>query len=76
MKFFSFPVFLISFAIGILVVYLTSPPPRPIMVYPTPENVSELLYRDKANQCYQFMPKEVNCPAKGGDVSHVPPQIE
>ena len=34
MKLFSFPVFLISFAIGILIVYLTSPP-RPIMVYPT-----------------------------------------
>lgn len=74
MKLFSFPVFLISFAIGMLIVYLTSPPPRPIMVYPTPDNVSELLYRDKADQCYRFMPKEVKCPADVNEVSHVPPQ--
>ena len=76
MKLFSFPVFLISFAIGILIVYLTSPPPRPIMVYPTPENVSELLYRDQASQCYRFMPKEVKCSSKSKTMSQIPPQIQ
>ena len=75
MKLFSFPVFLISFAIGVLVVYLTSPPPREIMVYPTPENVGDLLYRDDANQCYKFIPHETQCPKDESLVKKVPPQI-
>ena len=76
MKFISIPVFLISFSIGVLIVYLTTPPPRPIMVYPTPENVGELLYKDDANQCYRFIPKEVKCPSDINKVKHVPPQIK
>jgi hypothetical protein len=76
MKLFSFPVFLISFAIGFLVVYLTAPPPKPIMVYPTPENVSELLYRDKAGQCYNFKAKELTCPDDVNHIKKVPPQTE
>ena len=76
MKLFSLPVFLISFSIGMLIVYLTSPPPREIMVYPTPENVGDLLYRDNANQCYRFMPKEVACPKDKAEVKKVPPQTQ
>lgn len=74
MKFFSFPVFLISFAIGVLIVYLTSAAPRQIMVYPTPENVGDLLYKDKADACYRFMPKEVSCPRDETQVKKIPPQ--
>lgn len=76
MKLISLPVFLISFALGMLIVYLTSPPPREIMVYPTPENVGELLYRDNADQCYRFMPTEVKCPADKSKVKKVPPQTQ
>lgn len=74
MKLFSFPVFLISFAIGVFIVYLTSPPPREIMVYPTPENVGELLYKDTANQCYKFLPDQVECPKDETKIRKVPPQ--
>ena len=76
MKLFSLTVFLISFSIGMLIVYLTSPPPREIMVYPTPENVGDLLYRDNADQCYRFMPKEVACPKDKAEVKKVPPQTQ
>ena len=76
MKLFSLPVFLISFSIGMLIVYLTSPPPREIMVYPTPENVGDLLYRDNADQCYRFMPKEVACPKDKSTIKKVPPQTQ
>ena len=74
MKLISLPVFLISFALGTLVVYLTGSPPREIMVYPTPENVGELLYKDNAEQCYRFMPSEVKCPSDKSKVKTVPPQ--
>lgn len=75
LKLFSLPVFLISFAIGVLIVYLTSPPPREIMVYPTPENVGEVLYKDTANQCYQFIPNEIKCPNDDKEITSIPPQI-
>ena len=75
MKFFSFPVFLISFTLGILIVYATSPPPREIMVYPSLDNVGDLLYKDNANQCYSFIPKEVSCPKDETMIKKVLPQI-
>lgn len=74
LKFISFPVFLISLAIGLLVVYMTNPPPREIMVYPTPENVNKLLYKDSADQCYQFTPTEVACPKDKTHIKNIPPQ--
>ena len=74
LKFISFPVFLISLAIGLLVVYMTNPPPREIMVYPTPENVKQLLYKDSADQCYQFTPTEVACPKDKTHIKNIPPQ--
>ena len=53
-QFISIPALITSFALGMLIVYITSPPPREIMVYPTPENVKKLLYKDKAEQCFEF----------------------
>ena len=76
LKLFSLPVFLISFSIGVLIVYLTSPPPREIMVYPTPENVDDLLYRDKAESCFRFSPQEVQCPKNEADIKKVGPQTK
>lgn len=76
MKLFSFPVFLISFAIGVFIVYLTSPPPREIMVYPTPENVGQLLYKDNADQCYKFLPDQVSCPKDESKIRKIPPQTK
>lgn len=75
-KLFSLPVFLVSFAIGVLVVYLTSPPPRDIMVYPTPENVGDLLYRDRAQSCFRFEPQEVPCPKNKDEIKKVVPQTK
>lgn len=74
LKFISLPVFLISFTIGVLVVYSTSAPGREIMVYPTPENVNQLLYKDSAEQCYQFTSNEVPCPRDKTNIKSIPPQ--
>ena len=75
MKIFSLPVFIISFALGMLIVYASSPPPREIMVYPTIDNVGDLLYKDHADQCYGFIPKEVACPKDEALIKKVPPQL-
>ena len=57
----SIPVFIISLSIGLLFVYLSSPPPTVIYVYPTPENINKVEYKDKADNCYQFKSTEVSC---------------
>ena len=72
MKYFSIPVFLISFFIGILIVYNTSPDAREIMVYPTPDNVGDLLYRGNAENCFNFSYEQVKCP--GTSVKKIPVQ--
>jgi hypothetical protein len=68
LKLFSLPVFIISFSIGVLIVYL--------MVYPTPENVGDLLYRDKAQSCFRFTPNETQCPKDETHIKKVGPQTK
>ena len=57
----SISIFIISLSIGLLFVYLSSPPPTVIYVYPTPENINKVEYKDKADNCYQFKSTEVSC---------------
>ena len=59
-------VFLLSFAIGSLMVYFTAPLTSVIVVYPTPDNVGHVEYKDKAGSCYEYASKKVKCPRGGG----------
>ena len=69
----SFPVFIISLSIGLLFVYLSTPPPTVIYVYPTPENIDKVEYKDKADNCYQFKSTEVSC-VNTEDIKTIPIQ--
>ena len=69
----SFPVFIISLSIGLLFVYLSTPPPTIIYVYPTPENINKVEYKDKADNCYQFSSTEVSC-VNTEDIKTIPIQ--
>ena len=73
LKYINIYVFVASLAFGILAVYVTNDD-RVIYVYPTPENVDMLVYRDKTNNCYKFSKKEVACPAEEASIFTVPPQ--
>jgi hypothetical protein len=55
--------FFISFALGILIAYLTIPTPELIIKYPTPENAGKIIYKDNADVCYKYKAIEVDCPA-------------
>tara|TARA_Y100000389_G_C17469834_1_gene529319 strand:+ start:7793 stop:8020 length:228 start_codon:yes stop_codon:yes gene_type:complete len=61
LKFISLPIFLLSFCIGILFVYLSPPQHTTIHVYPTPDNVEIIEYYDKAGTCHQYTFSEVEC---------------
>ncbi len=60
-KYFSFPFFIVSLAIGLLYVYLSVPSPTVIYVYPTPDNIDNIEYKDKSGSCFKFDAQEVTC---------------
>jgi hypothetical protein len=74
-KYVNIYVFVISFAVGMFVVYTTMNSERKIYVYPTPENVDLIQYRDKTNACFQFKQSEVNCPTNAALISQIPAQV-
>jgi hypothetical protein len=65
----SFPIFIISLSIGLLFVYLSTPPPTVIYVYPTPDNIDNVEYKDNADNCYQFKSTEVSCMSNDNPIS-------
>ena len=73
-KFLSFKIFFISLAVGLLFAYLSSPEPTVIYVYPTPDNVGKVEYKDKADNCFQFESKEVECPSNHSLIKTIPVQ--
>jgi len=74
MRFINVPVFLASFVFGLIAVYITVDDTRRIFVYPTPDNVASMQYRDKAGTCFDFKAKEVTCPANSGDIAKIQAQ--
>jgi len=56
-------IFVISFALGLMLVYGISVPPRIVNKFPTPEN-SNTVFRDEHHSCYRFVPKQTPCTAK------------
>jgi hypothetical protein len=74
MQHISIPVFLVSFAIGIFFVYILGPEIKTIYVYPTPENVDKILFKDKADNCFKFIEEVVQCPKDKNLISSIPIQ--
>jgi len=74
MQYISIPVFLVSFAIGIFFVYILGPEIKTIYVYPTPENVDKILFKDKADNCFKFIEEVVQCPKDKSLISSIPIQ--
>jgi len=70
----SLPVFLISFAIGLFFVYVLGPEMKKIYIYPTPENVDKILFKDNADNCFYFEENEVKCPTDETLISQIPIQ--
>ncbi len=73
-KFFNFPVFMISLAVGLLFVYLIEPTPRAIFVYPTPKNVDEIEYIDTVGNCFKYNSNLVDCPKEKSLIQTIPIQ--
>ena len=75
LNYISLPVFLISFAVGIFFIYILGPEMKTIMIYPSPENVDKILFKDKADNCFSFEETEVECPSDDSLISQIPIQM-
>ncbi len=73
-NFINLYIFLISFAIGIFFVYIYGPDMKTIYIYPSPENVDKILFKDNADNCFHFDPIEVPCPKVSSLINEIPIQ--
>ena len=74
LNYISIPVFLVSFAVGIFFIYILGPEIKTVYIYPTPENVDTVLFKDKADNCFQFQEEVVECPHDQTLISSIPIQ--
>jgi hypothetical protein len=70
----SIPVFFISFTIGLFFVYILGPEMKTIHIYPSPENVGKVLFKDKADNCFYFEEQQIDCPSDKTKISMIPIQ--
>ena len=74
LNYISFPIFIISFAIGLFFIYILGPKMKKILIYPSPENVDKILFKDNADNCFYFKPNEVDCPSDESKITSIPIQ--
>lgn len=74
LNYISIPIFLISFAIGLFFIYILGPEIKTIYIYPSPENVEKILFKDKAENCFYFQEEPIECPNNENLISKIPIQ--
>jgi hypothetical protein len=70
----SLPIFLVSFAVGLFFVYILGPERKTIYIYPSPENVNKILFKDKADNCFLLEEQQVECPKDESKIFTIPIQ--
>jgi len=75
LQYISLPIFLISFSIGLFFIYILGPEMKPIYIYPSPENVGKVLFKDKADNCFLFEEKNIECPKDETKIFGIPIQV-
>lgn len=66
-------VFLLSFFLGLLFVYFFEDKKK-IYVYPTPHNLNNIQFRDKADNCFKYDIEKTTCPKDKNLISNIPIQ--
>jgi hypothetical protein len=61
-KYINIPVFITSLALGIFYVYIVNDDKKVIYVYPRPDNIDVIQYKDITGACYRAEQKKINCP--------------
>jgi len=73
-QYIDFKFFLISLAIGLFCVYISDSMSTIIYVYPTPDNINEIQYKDYVGNCFELDAKVVSCPTDITKIHTIPIQ--
>ena len=73
-KYISFKIFIASFLMGLLFLYLMGPQNKKVFVYPSPQTVDKAIFQDKAKQCFLYKEENVECPTNKKEISVIPVQ--
>lgn len=66
-------IFLLSFFFGLLFTYFNDDKKK-IYVYPNPSNIEIFEYKDKADNCFEYMMEEIKCPLDKSKINNIPIQ--
>ncbi len=47
---------------------------KKVLIFPSPENVDKVLFKDNADNCFYFKPVEVSCPSDESKITNIPIQ--
>ncbi len=70
----NWPIFIISFIVGVIFITYFAPDRRTVYVYPTPETVNEVQYKDAAGNCFEMEEEKTKCPSNKTDIKKIPVQ--
>lgn len=70
----SFRIFLFCFIIGLFFSYILGNDNKIVYIYPTLTNSSNVIFRDRAGQCFRFKSKKVPCPEDKTQIKNIPIQ--
>lgn len=70
----NWPLFIASFIMGVIFITYYSPDRRTVYVYPTPDTVKEVQYKDAAGNCFEMEEEKTKCPANKMDIKKIPVQ--
>lgn len=76
MKFFHFTSFIISFSIGIFIVYSLGPEKKDIVVYPSEDTIKQVQYKDDSGTCFDFDIEPTSCPLNPDSIFQIPIQVK
>tara|TARA_A100001035_G_C27610610_1_gene420696 strand:- start:529 stop:765 length:237 start_codon:yes stop_codon:yes gene_type:complete len=73
-KYFNLKFLILGILFGVLAVHFSENEKKIINVYPTPENVDIVQYKDSAENCFNFENIVVNCPSDVSKINTIPVQ--
>jgi hypothetical protein len=71
LKYINLPVFIISLVVGLFFVYVYQSEKRVIYVYPRPDNIDYIQYKDATGACFKTKQENVKC---SSDAINIPAQ--